>query len=78
MSDIRSEFTGKTKNGEIAYRSQIQHSLIYSMNTDILADPDKRNIRTHSNIVTVDRPDSSQVCITSSSNHYHHHHHHTL
>jgi hypothetical protein len=60
MSDTRSHnITGN--NNDPAYRSQIHHSLTYSITTDSILDLDRKQIRSHTNVITVDRPDSSQV-----------------
>ena len=61
MSETRAQYSG---NGSFDqdFRSQIHHSLTYSITTDSIIDVERnKQIRNHSNLVTVDRPDSSQV-----------------
>ena len=58
MSDTR---TGNCCSSDPAYRSQIYHSLTYSITTDSHIDIDRKHIRSHASVITVDRPDSTQV-----------------
>ena len=57
MSETR---TGNSSS-DPAFRSQIFQYLTYSIMTDSPIDVERKHIRSHANMITIDRPDSSQV-----------------